>query len=64
MHSLQNTVQQTLKKNNPQLGSNTDQSGEVWQSYQYATQLVSWWYYWYYSSIDNIIFNEPSGPNF
>ena len=46
MHCLQSTLTK-VKKENPQLGSNPDHRGTVWQSYRYANRLIVYRDYWY-----------------
>ena len=48
MHHLQSTFTK-VKKENPQLGSNANHSGTVWQSYRYPNRLIvsrDYWYLW------------------
>ena len=65
MHCLQSTFTK-VEKVNPQLDSNVDHGGTVWQFYHDI--LIDWMYAEtidiYESPIDNIIFNEPSSPDF
>ena len=46
MHRLQSTFTKE-KKENPKLGSNSNQSGIDWQYYRYANQLIVYRDYWY-----------------
>ena len=64
MHHLQSTFTK-VKKVNPQLGLNTEDSG----SFHSLTDTLIFRLFYetidiYESPIDNIIFNEPSSPNF
>ena len=65
MHCLQSTFNK-VEKVNRQLDSNVDHGGTVWQFYHDI--LIDWLNVEtidiYESPIDNIIFNEPSSPNF
>ena len=64
MHRLKSTSTE-VKKECPQFGLNTDHNGPLQQSYWQANELIAIQYYRYlWISIDNIILNELSSPNF